>query len=113
MDADEHRSNQKSLFICVYLRSSAVKTLFSSCLIERYCPHPPGFQPVISLADRRDALSALTGWQPVLQTTSSGWIGTCRDLQSADAAGGSQGHRANSVCQRIFPVAGIDHQQFS
>ncbi|MCX6868041.1 MAG: hypothetical protein NTV46_17870, partial [Verrucomicrobia bacterium] len=36
MDADEHRSNQKSLFICVYLRSSAVKTLFSSCLIERY-----------------------------------------------------------------------------
>jgi hypothetical protein len=38
MDADEHRSNQKSLFICVYLRSSAVKTLFSSCLIERYWP---------------------------------------------------------------------------
>ncbi|MCX6868903.1 MAG: hypothetical protein NTV46_22410 [Verrucomicrobia bacterium] len=29
-------SNQKSLFICVYLRSSAVKTICSSCLIERY-----------------------------------------------------------------------------
>jgi hypothetical protein len=41
MDADEHRSNQKSLFICVYLRSSAVKTLFSSCLIEQHWARRP------------------------------------------------------------------------
>jgi hypothetical protein len=32
---------------------------------------PTGFQPVVSLADRRDALSALTGWKPVLQSTSA------------------------------------------
>ena len=29
---------------------------------------PTGFQPVVSSADRRDALSALTGWKPVLQS---------------------------------------------
>ena len=36
----------KNLFICVYLRSSAVKTLFSSCLIEQYWasrPFPSSF----------------------------------------------------------------------
>ena len=27
---------------------------------------PTGFQPVVSAADRRDALSSLTGWKPVL-----------------------------------------------
>jgi penicillin-binding protein 1C len=32
---------------------------------------PTGFQPVVSLADRRDALSALTGGTPVLQSTSA------------------------------------------
>ncbi len=39
--------------------------------LESCLSWPTGFQPVVSLADRRDALSALTGWKPVLQSTSA------------------------------------------
>ena len=44
---------------------------------------PTGCQPVGSLADRRDALSSLTGWKPVLQAISAkrtvlGALSVCR-----------------------------------
>jgi len=34
---------------------------------------PTGFQPVVSVADRRDALSSLTGWKPVLLPKGAKW----------------------------------------
>ena len=34
---------------------------------------PTGCQPVVSLADRRDALSSLTGWKPVLLPKGAKW----------------------------------------
>ena len=44
---------------------------------------PTGFQPVDSSADRRDALSALTGWKPVLhEALARAWDGLLRQPET-------------------------------